>query len=712
MADHSGYIHGSEPVEQERLSLLNRLLNEASLAEMRLAGGERILDIGSGLGQLSRAMARVAGPKGCVVGIERDDEQRTTAIQLAGAANETDLVDFRSGEALDLCLRDDEWGTFDVAHARFVLEHVPDPQAVVSTMVRAVRPGGRIVLEDDDHDLLRLWPEARDVERLWRAYVRAYREIGNDPFVGRRLTGLLHQGGARPSRNRMLFFGGCHGELAFEAHVANFAGVLAGARDAVIATTHLDDAGFDAGIAALNDWAQLPDAALWYVTCWAEGVRDETCEVPRHTPAPITRVRATPAPRGPLTAMRFLADSARELSSTLDLGEVYAKIAERVKTLTDYDLFCVMLWNDDHQLLEHSYSLRRGLNLEQSGGFGLGYGISGCAARDRQPIRVADVRDDPRYVRFRHPEIEVRSELAVPLLCKDRLIGVVDVESTELDAFTEEHEHILSALAAHMAVALENARLYAALKEDEERLQDELATARKIQTHLLPRAIPLLPGIEIGTAYAPARELSGDFLDVLPYDAGRAALMVGDVAGKGTPAALYGSLAIGLTRGHILEHRYSPAEMIGYLDAQLRQLQINNRFLAILFAVIDGPARRLLFGNAGVPRPYLLRGGEVSRIGEHGIAVGSPQLRGRAAIGEVELEPGDVILLASDGLGDCMNPAGEFFRSPRIARLLAEHGDRPAQTIADELLESTSRFAETEAGITDDRTGIVVRVKR
>ena len=196
------YIHGSEPPEQERLSLLNDLLNHASLEAAGIQRGDKILDVGSGLGQLAGLMARAAGPDGIVVGIERDPRQREEAVRRAEAGGDGGSVDFRHGDAVLLPLRDHEWGTFDVAHARFLLEHVPDPSAVVRSMVGAVKVGGRVILEDDDHDVLRLWPELPPIDRLWRAYADSIKAIGNDPFVGRRLVSLLHESGASPRRPR------------------------------------------------------------------------------------------------------------------------------------------------------------------------------------------------------------------------------------------------------------------------------------------------------------------------------------------------------------------------------------------------------------------------------------------------------------------------------------------------------------------------------
>lgn len=269
----STYIHGTSPEEQQRLSLMNDvLLNQASLREMALLGDETIIDFGSGLGQFSRAMARSV-PRGRVTGIERNEDQRAQAKRLADEAGESHLVDFRSGDVLDLDLGSD-WGTFDLAHARFVLEHVPDPLRVVQSMVRAVKPGGRIVLADDDHGVMRLWPEPPGFAEVWKAYIRTYDRIGNDPYVGRRLVQLLHDAGAMPKRNTWIFFGACAGMDDFEILTANMAGVVRSARDAMIAMRLVEPETFDLVMREMQLWSRRPDAALWFSVSWAEGVRE------------------------------------------------------------------------------------------------------------------------------------------------------------------------------------------------------------------------------------------------------------------------------------------------------------------------------------------------------------------------------------------------------------------------------------------------------
>ncbi len=268
----SHYIHGSSPEEQHRLSLLNELLNQACLRELNLRGGERIIDVGSGLGQFSRVMARAVGPAGRVIGIERDDGQLAEANRLAANDGELDSVEFRQGDVLALPLSTEERGSFDLAYARFLLEHIPQPLRVVSEMSLAVRAGGRVVVADDDHDNVRPWPEPAGFHALWHAYVRSYDRAGNDPYIGRRLVSLLHDAGLYSIRNSGIFFGGCAGNETFYAAADNLIGVLKGAKEDILSGEFLDEQSFTTAIDGLLRWKEHPSAALWYTLCWAEGV--------------------------------------------------------------------------------------------------------------------------------------------------------------------------------------------------------------------------------------------------------------------------------------------------------------------------------------------------------------------------------------------------------------------------------------------------------
>jgi len=252
---------------------MNDLINAGSMRELELGEGDRVLDLGAGLGQLTRLMAKAAGPTGRVVGVEYATDQLASARELAGQAGESGLVDFRHGDAAAPPLRDDEWGTFDLVHTRFLLEHLPRPAPVVATMLKAARPGGRIVLEDDDHDLLRLWPEPPGFAAVWSAYQDTYRRSGCDPLIGRKLARMLHDAGAVPSRTTWVFFGASAGERAFPFAVTNLLGILTGAREAVLATGGIDAADFDRGVDAVRAWEATPGASFGYAITWVQGIK-------------------------------------------------------------------------------------------------------------------------------------------------------------------------------------------------------------------------------------------------------------------------------------------------------------------------------------------------------------------------------------------------------------------------------------------------------
>lgn len=267
------YLHGTSPEEQQRLALMNDLLNAESLREMALRGGEKIIDFGCATGRMSLAMARAAGSDSRVVGIEISTEQIAEARRVAASVPEGARLEIRQGDALAPPLRDDEWGMFDVVHSRFLLEHLADPLAAVHVMARAVRPGGRVILADDDHELMHLSPEPPGFTRLWHAYIKAFGQGGLDPYIGRRLVTLLHEAGLKPARSTMIFFGGCAGEPRLRMSVDNLVGILKGARGPILETGMVSAAEFENTVVEIDSWGDRPDAAFWYPLPWVEATR-------------------------------------------------------------------------------------------------------------------------------------------------------------------------------------------------------------------------------------------------------------------------------------------------------------------------------------------------------------------------------------------------------------------------------------------------------
>jgi len=407
--------------------------------------------------------------------------------------------------------------------------------------------------------------------------------------------------------------------------------------------------------------------------------------------------------------LSLLYEMSHELTSILDREELLRRIAERVKKLVDYQLFTVMLWNEQAQMLESVFSMRYQDALPSRVQMPLNHGITGAAAAERRTIRVVDVRLDSRYLQC-GSDVEVRSELVVPLLRQERLIGVLDLESTEPHAFTAEHERLLNILGSYIAVALENARLFEESRENQSRLQNDLETAREIQRQLLPSGAREVPGLDVATAYVPARELGGDFYDLLPYGVGRLAIVNGDVSGKGTAAALFGSLAIGILRELVHESEASAAEMLQQLNGRLLAARLDARFIAMQFAIYDAALRELNISNAGGTLPLLIRNGVVTEINVTGMPLG--------LLPEAEFEdqtlaliPGDIVVFASDGIHESMNKDQEEYGIERLKALLATVvPEDPGYTVAQRIVKATDEHAGIGRPPHDDRTLLILRV--
>jgi sigma-B regulation protein RsbU (phosphoserine phosphatase) len=407
--------------------------------------------------------------------------------------------------------------------------------------------------------------------------------------------------------------------------------------------------------------------------------------------------------------LALLYEVSREVTSILDREELLRRVAERIKKIVKYDVFSVMLWNEQTQHLESIFSMRCGSSIPARTRMPLHKGLTGTAAGERRVLRINDVTDDARYIRC-DSGVPVRSELVVPLLMQDRLIGVLDLESSEPHAFTLEHERMLSTLGSYVAIALENARLFQEATENERRMRSELDTAREIQRQLLPTGAREVPGLDLAAAYVPARELGGDFYDFLPYGQGRLGFMLGDVSGKGTAAALYGSLAIGTVREIVVDHACEPAYMLALLNQRLLAARLDSRFIAMLFAVYDASTRKITLANAGGPYPLLVRDGQVRAIRLEGVPLGLiPDTQYDETT--IDLVPGDVVLFASDGILESANAAQEEFGPERLTVLLSaiSQGDS-ARDIAEQILAATDGHSGTGIAPHDDRTLVVLRV--
>lgn len=405
--------------------------------------------------------------------------------------------------------------------------------------------------------------------------------------------------------------------------------------------------------------------------------------------------------------LSLLHEVSREIGAILDRRQLLERVAELLRRLVDYDHFSVLLWCEDTRTLDTWVGFDHdGLATGRGVSVRLGEGLTGTAAALRQSLLVPNVRLDPRYMTC-STELAICSELVVPMTFKDRLIGVIDLESLRYDAFTAQNEQLLSTLAGSLAIALENARLYEHLRRDEQRGREELVTARRIQANLLPKGSPWVPGLQVGFAYAPAQDLGGDFYDFLTWGEGRLGVAVGDVAGKATSAALYGSFAVGMLREIGARGVLAPAQLLADLSGRLKGLSIDRRFLAMVFAVYESTEQTLTLANSGLPYPWHVRAGEAREILVSGTPLGVLQSKYEETV--LHLEPGDVIALCSDGVEESRNPEGEALGSDRIRQVLRRMAGSSAAEIAQALLDATERFSGT-AEPSDDRTVVVLKV--
>src|SRR5215467_13961208 len=210
----------------------------------------------------------------------------------------------------------------------------------------------------------------------------------------------------------------------------------------------------------------------------------------------------------------LLNEIARELTSILNLDELLKRIAELLSRLIDYQMFSILLIEPSGEKLQHRFSLRFQENIQLKHDIPIGRGVVGYAAQHKEAVLVPDVATDPRYIRL-NPE--TRSELAVPLIYQNNVIGILDLEHTRKGFFTEDRKRTVTALAAQVAIAIEDARLYEEVARQERRLERDLALARELQFRLLPQSRPKMENLEVAAKFVPARAIGGDLYDFISY---------------------------------------------------------------------------------------------------------------------------------------------------------------------------------------------------
>ena len=408
--------------------------------------------------------------------------------------------------------------------------------------------------------------------------------------------------------------------------------------------------------------------------------------------------------------LETLTEIAREVAEILDLDELLSRVAILTRRVIDYRTFGILLVNESTQLLEPKVALQYGEKTSMLT-IRIGEGLVGYSAQHKVPLVVEDVSRDPRYIKVLD---DVRSELVVPLLLKDRCIGVFDLESPELGAFTQRHAELLGILASQVAVAIENARLYETVRDSELRLEREIEFARRVQSALLPTEPPKrMKGVDLAARFEPARQIGGDLYDYLSPDPSTLVIAVGDVSGKGVPAALYGAFAGELVRSRTFRRRFttirsSPSGVLASMNAILHERRLEEYFCVLCYAAFDFKKRQLVIANSGLPYPIRRSEGVSAPIQLPGVPLGSfPGTTYEEMT--FDLKAGDLFVFCTDGLYEAEDHLGHEFGTARLTKVIDRLADQPAQAIVDGIFEAVDAFRQ-EGPAADDMTAVALKI--
>jgi sigma-B regulation protein RsbU (phosphoserine phosphatase) len=430
-----------------------------------------------------------------------------------------------------------------------------------------------------------------------------------------------------------------------------------------------------------------------------------------HVAVALENARLFESERHYVDTLETLAEIGREMSSILDLDALLTRIASLTKRLIDYRTFGILLLDEGSDELEMKLAVRYGKGAE-SKHVRLGEGLVGWAALHKEPVLVSDVSQDPRYINMVD---DARSEMVIPMLIKDRCIGVFDLESPELNAFNKEHKELLTLLASQAAVAIDNARLYEEVRRNEERIEKELRFAQRVQLALLPTEPPkTAEGVDIAGRFEPARELGGDIHDFLVPEANTLVVAVGDVSGKGAPAALYGAFAAEQVRSRTLRRRFTPdrfsvAGVLRAMNTNLHERHLEEYYCTLCYAFFDFVRRTVTLSNSGLPYPIRCSADRCGQIELPGVPLGSfPGI----VYDEVtlELKSDDLFVFCTDGIFEAFNTDGAEFGAKRLCEVVAASRKESARGIVDEIFHAVTSFRGL-APQADDMTAVAIKIK-
>lgn len=326
-----------------------------------------------------------------------------------------------------------------------------------------------------------------------------------------------------------------------------------------------------------------------------------------------------------------------------------------------------------------------------------GSGMVGYCAASGKLRYAPDVRRDAHYIAC---EPQTRSEVTVPLLRAEQVVGVLCIDHQEVDAFSSDHLAVIQALAGNVAVAMENARSFASEREARQRMQRESAEAGAIQQALFLKPVPLVPGFAFETAWHPAGAVAGDWFDFIELGGQRYGIALADVSGKGMSAALLMSATRALLRS-VAPLAAGPGATLAHLNRSLMEDFPSGKFVTMIFAVLDAERRELTLASAGHLPPLVMNGAACFFEMEAGLPLGLAASEYPEQT--IPLACGSRVLLYTDGITEAANLAEEEYGAQRLKEFFSRSG-----ACVDDLLAEVQRFSAGSEHV-DDATAVLIR---
>ncbi|HEX7294804.1 MAG TPA: GAF domain-containing SpoIIE family protein phosphatase [Pyrinomonadaceae bacterium] len=411
--------------------------------------------------------------------------------------------------------------------------------------------------------------------------------------------------------------------------------------------------------------------------------------------------------------LRMLLDITQKISRSLDLQEVLNQVLDTLDSLIPYDAAGIFVLEcgdknlvpDGEEPCTFKSEAVRGYDIDELSELHLklGEGFIGHVAMSREPLISPDVRQDPIYVNARD---RTRSEMVAPIISNDEIIGVFDLESDQLDAYSKDDLDVLMLLAAQVAIIIEKVMLHEQLIE-KKRLEGQLEVARQVQLELLPAGDPELAGYDISAYNFPTEEVSGDYYDWVSIYEDQIAIVIADVSGKGVPAALLMAFLRASLRAatHIGYATHISMAKVNYL---LWESIERNQFVTAFYGILDGPNRTLSYSNAGHTPSLLVHADGSHRFIDRGNVPLGMFRDTRYHEYYLSFDPGDLLVLYTDGVTEATNPSGEEFGRERLAEAVKAHSNLTARDLIAGLQREVLNWTDG-LGAGDDVTFFVIK---